>query len=91
MAVNSGAQQMVKLLGEDARGLVFTQVVRSHGGARPNIVRDYRNALKKVAAPETEFQFAGGLYPTPALTLALQRLKPSRDTRIAGHRAGRFA
>ena len=57
MAVNSGAcSRWVKLLGEDARGLVFTRVAPFPGHA-PNIVRDYRVALEKVA-PKAEPSFS---------------------------------
>jgi len=77
MAVNSGAQQMVKLLGEDARGLVFTQVVPFPWGRTPNIVRDYRNALEKVAAKaEPSFSSLEGYINARVLTLALQRAGP---------------
>ena len=55
MAVNSGAQQMVKLLGEDARGLVFTRWCRS--GHAPQYRARYRVALEKVA-PKAEPSFS---------------------------------
>lgn len=74
MAVNSGAQQMVRLLGDDARGLIFTQVVPFPWGRAPTIVRDYRVALEKIA-PKAEPSFSSleGYINARVLTLALQR------------------
>lgn len=56
-AVNSGAQQMVRLLGDIATGVVFTQVVPLPTGATPPIVAEYRIALKK-HAPDEEPSFS---------------------------------
>ncbi|MBL8309614.1 MAG: ABC transporter substrate-binding protein [Burkholderiales bacterium] len=86
MAVNSGAQQMVRLLGDDARGLVFTQVVPFPWGRAPAIVRDYRIALEKVA-PKAEPSFSSleGYINARVLTLALQRAGPrvTRESLVA--------
>lgn len=56
-AVNSGAQQMVRLLGPSAQGIVFTQVVPFPWGAVPSVVNDYRNAMKR-HAPDEELSFS---------------------------------
>jgi branched-chain amino acid transport system substrate-binding protein len=56
-AVNSGAQQMVKLLGESAQGIIFTQVVPFPWGVVPSIVGEYRAAMKR-HAPNDELSFS---------------------------------
>jgi ABC-type branched-subunit amino acid transport system substrate-binding protein len=56
-AVNSGAQQMVRLLGEGAQGIVFTQVVPFPWGVVPSIVGEYRAAMKR-QAPTEEVSFS---------------------------------
>lgn len=83
MAVNSGAQQMVKLLGEDARNLVFTQVVPFPWARTPAIVRDYRVALEQ-ADPKAEPSFSSleGYINARVLTMALERAGP-RVTRAS--------
>ncbi len=83
MAVNSGAQQMVKLLGEDARNLVFTQLVPFPWARTPAIVRDYRIALEQ-ADPKAEPSFSSleGYINARVLTMALERAGP-RVTRAS--------
>ena len=83
MAVNSGAQQMVKLLGEDARNLIFTQVVPFPWARTPAIVRDYRIALEQ-ADPKAEPSFSSleGYINARVLTMALERAGP-RVTRAS--------
>lgn len=56
-AVNSGAQQMVRLLGAGAQGIVFTQVVPFPWGVVPSIVGEYRAAMKS-HAPAEELSFS---------------------------------
>lgn len=56
-AVNSGAQQMVRLLGTDAQGIVFTQVVPFPWGVSPSIVGEYTAAMKRYA-PSDELSFS---------------------------------
>lgn len=45
LAVNSGAQQMVELLGEEGRGIVFTQVVPFPYTDMTPLAHEYRRAL----------------------------------------------
>jgi len=56
-AVNSGAQQMVRLLGNDAAGIVFTQVVPLPWGVVPKVVNEYRAAMQR-RAPNEELSFS---------------------------------
>lgn len=58
MAVNSGAAQMAKLLGADAKGLIFTQVVPFPWAVAVPVVKEYQQALAKVA-PGTSPSFSG--------------------------------
>lgn len=76
MAVNSGAQQMVRLLGADARGLIFTQVVPYPWGARHAIAREYQVALRKIdpAAPHS-FSGLEGYISAKVLLEGLRRAK----------------
>lgn len=78
MAVNSGAQQMNKLLGENGRGLIFTQVVPypwSYTNIFP-VVTEYRDAWTK-AFPGEEISFSGleGFMNAKALVEGLRRIK----------------
>jgi len=74
LAVNSGAQQMVRLLGGDAAGLIFTQVVPFPWFDATPIVREYRDALK-IHAPQTEPSFSSleGFINAKVLVEALRR------------------
>jgi ABC-type branched-subunit amino acid transport system substrate-binding protein len=87
MAVNSGAQQMVRALGADARGIIFTQVVPFPWGATPQVVAEHRAALK-AAAPNAELSFSSleGFISAKVLVAGLQRApaRLSREDLIAG-------
>ena len=50
MAVNSGAAQMARLLGADAKGLIFTQVVPFPWSVAVPVVKEYQQALARHAA-----------------------------------------
>ncbi len=56
-AVNSGAQQMARLLGPGAQGIIFTQVVPFPTAAVPHVVSEYRAAMKQ-SAPNEELTFS---------------------------------
>lgn len=87
MAVNSGAQQMVKLLGADAANLIFTQVVPFPWDSAPLVVKEYRDALKK-SAPQAQPSFSGleGYISAKVLVEGLRRMgkKPSREALVEG-------
>ena len=74
LAVNSGAQQMVRLLDGDARGLIFTQVVPFPWFEVTPIVQEYREALK-AQTPRTEPSFSSleGFINAKVLVEALRR------------------
>jgi branched-chain amino acid transport system substrate-binding protein len=74
LAVNSGAQQMVRLLGGDAAGLIFTQVVPFPWFEVTPIVHEYRDTLK-INAPQTEPSFSSleGFINAKVLVEALRR------------------
>ena len=57
MAVNSGAAQMASLLGPDAKGLIFTQVVPFPWAVGIPVVKEYQQALAR-AAPGAEPSFS---------------------------------
>ncbi len=76
IAVTSGAQQLVRMLGESGRGIIFTQVVPfPWSGALP-IVREYQQAWKQ-AYPKAEISFSSleGYINAKVLVAALQRAK----------------
>jgi branched-chain amino acid transport system substrate-binding protein len=76
MAVNSGAQQMVRLLGNDARGLIFTQVVPFPWNARHAIVREHQEALRRVdPAARPSFSSLEGYISARVLVEGLRRAK----------------
>lgn len=76
MAVNSGAQQMVRLLGNDARGLIFTQVVPFPWNARHAIVREHQEALRRVdPAAQPSFSSLEGYISARVLVEGLRRAK----------------
>ena len=80
LAVNSGAQQMVRLLGEDATGLIFTQVVPYPWRATPTVVKEFREELK-ARAPGAEVSFSAleGFISAKVLVEALRRAsRPGR-------------
>jgi ABC-type branched-subunit amino acid transport system substrate-binding protein len=86
LAINSGAQQMVKLLGGDAAGLIFAQVVPFPWFEATPIVREYRETLK-IHAPQAEPSFSSleGFINAKVLVEALRRAgrKLTRETLIA--------
>jgi ABC-type branched-subunit amino acid transport system substrate-binding protein len=86
LAVNSGAQQMVRLLGRDATGLIFAQVVPFPWFDVTPIVQEYRETIK-IHAPQVEPSFSGleGFINAKVLVEALRRAgrKPTREGLIA--------
>lgn len=74
MAVNSGAQQMVELLGKDGKGIVFTQVVPFPFNDSAPIVSEYRKALaiSKATTPPS-FSELEGYITAKALAEGLKR------------------
>jgi branched-chain amino acid transport system substrate-binding protein len=74
LAVNSGAQQMVRLLGEDSKGLIFAQVVPFPWFDAIPVVHEYREALK-AHAPKAEPSFSSleGFINAKVLVEALRR------------------
>jgi len=76
LAVNSGAQQMVRLLGDDATGLIFSQVVPFPWFEVTPIVQEYREAIK-IHAPQAEPSFSGleGFINAKVFVEALRRAK----------------
>jgi ABC-type branched-subunit amino acid transport system substrate-binding protein len=86
LAVNSGAQQMVKLLGGDAAGLIFAQVVPFPWFDATPVVHEYRETLT-AHAPQTEPSFSGleGYINAKVLVEALRRAgrKLTRESLVA--------
>jgi ABC-type branched-subunit amino acid transport system substrate-binding protein len=81
LAVNSGARQLVRQLGPDARGLASTQVVPFPWGPTPTLVKEYKEALR-AADPAAELNFS-------SLEGYLSAKVPVEGLRRAGPRAGR--
>jgi ABC-type branched-subunit amino acid transport system substrate-binding protein len=82
LAVNSGAQQLVRLLGADAKGLIFSQVVPFPWFEATPIVREYRDALRDLRpTPEPSFSSMEGFVNAKVLVEALRRAgqKPTRE------------
>jgi ABC-type branched-subunit amino acid transport system substrate-binding protein len=73
LAVNSGAQQMVRVLGKDAAGIVFTQVVPYPWTGVPQVVKEFREALKAQPGVEISFSALEGFVSAKVLTEALRR------------------
>lgn len=86
LAVNSGAQQMAKLLGGDGSGLVFSQVVPFPWAEVTPIVREYRRTLD-IHAPQAEPSFSSleGFINAKVLVEALRRAgrEPTRESLAA--------
>lgn len=86
MAVNSGAQQMVQLLGPEARGLVFAQVVPFPWSSTLPIAKEYREVLKKTA-PNADYSFSSleGYISARTIVEGLRRAgaKLSREQLVA--------
>lgn len=87
LAVNSGAQQLVRTLGPDANGLVFTQVVPFPWNSTPTLVKEYKEALK-AADPAAEYSFSSleGYLSAKVLVEGLRRAgpKPGREELVNG-------
>lgn len=83
MAVNSGAAQMARALGGQAKGLIFTQVVPFPWAVAVPIVKEYRQALAR-AAPGASPSFSGleGFVSAKVLVAGLRAA--GRDTSRAG-------
>jgi ABC-type branched-subunit amino acid transport system substrate-binding protein len=93
-AVNSGAQQLVRLLGPSANGIVFTQVVPLPTAVVPVVVGEYRAALK-LRAPNEEPSFSSleGYLNARLLVAALRHAgkNPTPESLVnALERAGRI-
>lgn len=85
MAVNSGAQQLVELLGKDGKGIVFTQVVPFPFSDSAPIVGEYRKALAiKNPAAQPSFSELEGYLTAKALAEGLKRTtRPTSDAIIS--------
>jgi len=89
LAVNSGAQQMVQLLGEDATGLIFTQVVPFPWRTMPAVVKEFRDELKaRAPGIEPSFSALEGFISAKVLAEALRRAArngrpPDREALLA--------
>jgi len=79
LAVNSGAQQMVRSLGQDAPGLIFTQIVPYPWRSVPAVVKEFHEALKaRTPGPEISFSALEGFISAKVLVEALRRAPPGR-------------
>jgi len=86
MAVNSGAQQLLRALGPDAKGLVFTQVVPFPWASTPLLVKEYKEALKAVdPAAEHSFSSLEGYLSAKVMVEGLRRMgaRPGREELVA--------
>lgn len=83
MAVNSGAVAMTKLLGPDAKGLIFTQVVPFPWAIAVPVVKEYQQALAK-ATPGSTPSFSGLEGYVSAKVLVAGLRAAGRDTSRAG-------
>jgi ABC-type branched-subunit amino acid transport system substrate-binding protein len=83
LAVNSGAEQLSKLLGPDARGLIVTQVVPYPWRSTPEVVREHRDDLRAIA-PDASPSFSSleGYVGARVLVEGLRRAgpRPSRES-----------
>lgn len=82
MAINSGAQQMVEVLGKDGKGIVFTQVVPFPFGDSAPIVGEYRKALGiRNPTAQPSFSELEGFMTAKALAEGLKRtVRPTSDS-----------
>jgi ABC-type branched-subunit amino acid transport system substrate-binding protein len=80
LAVNSGAQQMVRLLGEEANGLIFTHVVPYPWRGVPKVVKEFTDELK-ARAPGVEVSFSAleGYISAKVLVEGLRRAAKPRQ------------
>ena len=76
--VNSGSTQLVKHLGDLARGMVFTQVVPSPWERKTAITREYQDVFAH-ARPGEEFSYGSleGYITAKALVMALKLAGPN--------------
>jgi ABC-type branched-subunit amino acid transport system substrate-binding protein len=73
MAVNSGAAQLARLLGPDAKGLIFTQVVPFPWAVGIPLVKEYQQALAKATSgAEPSFSSLEGYVNAKVLVAALR-------------------
>ena len=74
MAVNSGAAQLVRILGKDAKGLIFTQVVPYPWSRATALAREHQEAMQKYY-PEAKLSFSSieGAASAMLLVEALER------------------
>lgn len=86
LAVNSGAQQMVRLLEGNAKGLIFAQIVPFPWFDATPVVREYRDAMK-THAPKDEPSFSSleGYINAKVLVEGLRRAdrKLTRESLVA--------
>lgn len=87
MAVNSGSTQMAAALGDDAKGMVFTQVLPSPWARKTAITREYQEAFSR-AHPGREFSYGSleGYLTAKALVMALKLAgrEPTRESFVKG-------
>ncbi len=86
-AVNSGSAQLVKRLGEAARGMVFSQVMPSPWERKSAIAREYQEVFAR-EKPGQEYSYGSleGYATAKALVLALRLAgdKPTREGFVRG-------
>lgn len=77
-AVNSGSTQLARRLGEQARGMVFSQVVPSPWERKSAITREYQDEFRK-HKPGQEFSYGSleGYVTAKALVMALKAAGPN--------------
>jgi ABC-type branched-subunit amino acid transport system substrate-binding protein len=74
MAVNSGAQQMVRLLGKHGAGVIFTQVVPYPWTGVPAVVKEFRDAAgAQSPALDVSFSALEGYVSAKVMVEALRR------------------
>lgn len=82
MAVNSGVAEIIKALGPQAQGLVFTQVVPFPWNPVIPVVREYREAMARIAPTEPiSFSSLEGFISAKLLVEGIKRIngEPSRE------------
>ena len=77
LAINSGAQQMVRSLGADAAGLIFTQVVPYPWATVPSVVKEFRDSVKEIEGG-ISFSAMEGFMSAKVLAEALTRASRGR-------------
>lgn len=91
-AVNSGSAQLARRLGEQARGMVFSQVVPSPWERKSQITREYQDEFAR-QRPGQEFSYGSleGYLTAKALVMALRLAgpNPTREGFVRNlHKAG---